>query len=111
MNQLLPFNRVLNRRLVVMLWVFTAFGWVGATKAGERDHERAMQAMEAGQIKPLTEILAIVTQEVPGRVIAVELEDERGQWIYEIKLIQDSGLVKKLDVDARSGQLLRSRGD
>lgn len=111
MNQVFLLSRALRHAFVWVVLASFAVSWVGTANASERDHERALQAMEAGEIKALSDILAVVAQEVPGRVLEVELERERGQWIYEIKLIQDTGLIKKLDVDARSGQLLRSRND
>jgi uncharacterized membrane protein YkoI len=77
--------------------------------ASEGDHERARRALEAGEVLPLGQVLALLEREYPGQVLEVELEQEHGTWIYEIKLLQDGGRVRKLEIDARSGALLRSR--
>lgn len=79
--------------------------------AGEsHDHDRARQALEAGEILPLARVLERVEQRYPGQVIDVELErDHDGRWIYEVKVLQRGGSLIKLKVDARDGTVLGSR--
>ena len=43
----------------------------------------------------------------PGQVLDLELEHEQGRWIYEIKLLQPDGQLLKLEVDARTAQVLQ----
>lgn len=81
-----------------------------AVGARERsDHERALQAVQAGEILPLPRVLERVGREQPGQVLAIELEQENGRWIYELKLLQPDGRLLKLDVDARDASILRRR--
>jgi uncharacterized membrane protein YkoI len=76
----------------------------------DADHDRARQALQSGLIRPLSDILQSVSQEHPGQVLEVELEHKREQWFYEIKLLSTSGTLRRLRVDATSGQVLpRSR--
>ena len=84
----------------------------GAGMADE-DHDRARQALEAGEILPLRTILERIEREYPGRVMEVELERSREGWIYEIKLLRRGGALVKLEVDARDGAVLgvKSKGD
>ncbi len=77
----------------------------------DRDHERARAAVVAGEVMPLPALLERVAQQQPGHVLAVELEQERGRWIYELKLLQPGGRVLKVDVDARDGTVLPRRRD
>jgi len=79
--------------------------------AGKSDHNQALQAMESGQIKPLTDILEIVSKKVPGRVIEVELDRKHSEWVYKVKLIENGGLVRKLKVDANTGEIVRNKID
>lgn len=79
-------------------------------QADDEDHERARQALEAGEVLPLRTILDRLEQDYPGDILEVELEREDGRWVYEIKLLRDSGAVNKLELDARSGTLLRIKG-
>ena len=77
---------------------------------GERDHDRARAALRAGEVLPLAIILERVAQQNPGQVLEVELERDDGRWIYELKLLQHSGTLVKLKVDARDGMVLRRKG-
>lgn len=74
------------------------------------DHERARAALQAGEVLPLPLLLERVAREQPGQVLAVELERHDGLWVYELKLLDPAGRLVKLEVDARSAELLRRRG-
>ena len=78
---------------------------------GQRDHDRARAALRAGEVLPLTTILERVAKEQPGQVLEVELERNQGRWIYELKLIQNSGALVKLKVDARDGSVLKRKSE
>ncbi len=70
------------------------------------DHERARAAVRAGEIMPLAELLERLQRGHPGKVLEIELEREEGRWIYEIKLLQSNGRLLKLELDARTAELL-----
>lgn len=74
-----------------------------------RDHERARAAVQAGQVLPLPALLDRVQRQAPGQVLAVELEQEDGRWLYELKLLQPGGQLVKLEVDAATGQVLATK--
>ncbi|MDA8230544.1 MAG: PepSY domain-containing protein [Magnetospirillum sp.] len=76
----------------------------------EEDHDRALRAMEAGEILPLQTILDRVQADAPGEIVGTELEEEGGRPVYEIRVIAPDGRVLKLLYDARDGTLLRMRG-
>jgi uncharacterized membrane protein YkoI len=78
--------------------------------ASDSDRERARAALEAGQIRPLADILSEVERRYLGRVIETDLDHEDGRWVYEFKLLPPTGQVFKLEVDASTGTLLRSEG-
>ncbi|MEO8544133.1 MAG: PepSY domain-containing protein [Burkholderiaceae bacterium] len=80
-------------------------GWADGPR--EHDHDRARAALQAGEVLPLTEILARVARTHPGQVLEVDLERDHGVWIYELKLLQSDGLLVKLKVDARDGTVVR----
>ena len=79
-------------------------------RADEADHERARQALEAGEIMPLRVILERVERDYPGRVMEVELEREDGRWLYEIRLVQRGGRMLKLEVDGADAKVLSVKG-
>jgi uncharacterized membrane protein YkoI len=97
-------------RLSVAVVMFTVAAALPARAGDARDHDRARQALEAGEILPLRAILERAERDTPGQVIEVELEREAGRWIYEIKVLAAGGVMVKLELDARDGAVLRRRG-
>jgi hypothetical protein len=75
-----------------------------------RDHERARAALEAGEIRPLAEVLADAERRFLGRVIEAELDRDDGQWLYELKFLPPNGRMFAVEVDAASGSVIRTRG-
>lgn len=71
------------------------------------DHDRARQAVQAGLVLPLPTVLDRLQREVPGQVLEVELEQKRGLWVYEIKLLTPAGQLTKVLLDAQTAQVLR----
>ncbi|KJS40037.1 MAG: hypothetical protein VR70_06555 [Rhodospirillaceae bacterium BRH_c57] len=73
------------------------------------DHDRVLQAVQAGEVLSLRTILEKAEAAFPGDLLEAELEDEDGRTIYEIKLLTPQGRVLKLEYDARTGDLLKSK--
>jgi uncharacterized membrane protein YkoI len=66
------------------------------------------RAVEAGQLKPLSEILGRVQAAHPGKVLDVDLErDSSGRRVYEITILKSTGQRAKVLVDAVNGAELR----
>ncbi len=76
---------------------------------GAHDHERARAAVQAGQVLPLATLLQRLQRSHPGQVLEVELERDDGRWVYELKLLQPGGRLLKLELDAATGAVLKSR--
>ena len=70
------------------------------------DHDRARRALQAGEIRPLDEVLRAARAAVPGDVVAVELEHDDGRWIYEIKVLTPQGDRRDLEIDASTLRVL-----
>lgn len=79
---------------------------VANAAADPPDHDRAREALERGEVRPLEEILAAAAAEVPGEVVELELEREHGRWVYELKVIAPDGRVLEVLVDAASARVL-----
>jgi uncharacterized membrane protein YkoI len=69
-------------------------------------HEMARGLAAEGVILPLEEVLEKVHASYPGRVLEVELEDEDDQLVYEIEILNASGEVWKVYVNAATGEIL-----
>lgn len=98
----------MRRRLLPFLLVLPPIFHGGVASGERRDHERARAALEAGQIRPLSEILSGVERQFHGRVIEAELETDDGQWRYEIKILPSNGEVFTVVLDAATGAVIRS---
>jgi uncharacterized membrane protein YkoI len=82
-------------------------------QAGQSDQDRARSAVEQGQIKPLDVILSSVRQQVPGRVVRVDLRGGNGgqrPYVYDVRVLSPQGNIKAVEVDARTAQILSVRG-
>lgn len=79
------------------------------------DHDRARDALQQGEVRPMAEILQAVSAQVAGELIEVELEREGhrdgSRWVYELKLIAPDGRLLEVLVDASTGRLLRVEED
>jgi uncharacterized membrane protein YkoI len=95
--------------IALVLAVALAATGVGASSDQDSDHDRARDAVQAGQVLPLKTVLERLEREQPGQVLEVELERDDGRWIYEVKLLQSGGRLVKLELDARSGEVLKRR--
>lgn len=95
------------RRLLLALTALSALG--GQPAWADSDHERAREAVARGEVLPLGAVLQRLERSHPGQVLEVELERDDGRWIYEIRLLQPGGRLIKLEVDARSAEVLRQR--
>lgn len=90
----------------VLLAVALSAGPVRADSS-KRDHDRARQALEQGQVLPLREVLERVERDHPGQVLKIEFERDDGRYIYEMRLLQPDGHMAKLKVDAMDGRVLK----
>lgn len=77
----------------------------------QREHDAIREALQRGEALPLVRILAIAQQAVPGDVIEVELERKRSGLIYEIKVLTETGRVREVKIDARTGSILKIEDD
>jgi uncharacterized membrane protein YkoI len=98
-------GRVLSALAVAAL----LFGAGSGPASADSDHDAARRAVERGEIRPLNEILPSLRERVPGEIVGVELDREHGIWVYEIKVLDPGGRRTKVYVDARTGEILKSK--
>ena len=101
---------VTRRLWCAVVAVALVVGLAGLTVAqADDDHDQARAALRAGEVLPLQTVLNRIATAYPGRVLAIKLERDDGVWVYEVKLLQSQGRLLKLDLDARTGAVLRQR--
>jgi len=81
----------------------------GVRAGDDKDQDRVRDAVRAGEVMPFDALRERLRRSHPGDVLELELEREHERWIYEVKLLQPDGRIVKLEVDARSGEVLRER--
>jgi uncharacterized membrane protein YkoI len=94
-------------RALILAAALVAAG--GGTPSFARDHDDARRAVEAGEIHPLADILDTVKGKLPGEVVGVKLEREAGAWMYEFRVVDDKGRLFEIHVDARNGEVERTK--
>jgi uncharacterized membrane protein YkoI len=75
----------------------------------DSDQDRARKAVEQGEVMPLQHILQKMAKDYPGQVLEVELERKKNTWVYEIKQLSASGVLTKLEVDAKTGVVIKQK--
>lgn len=99
-----------KRRLGMLLLVCLLNTTPG--QADSDDHEEALRAVARGELRPLSEILALIEQEFGGRVLEVDLDRTKaGALIYEIEILMENGRVLELEYDGSTGKRLSVKQD
>ncbi|PYE23485.1 putative membrane protein YkoI [Rhizobium sp. PP-CC-3A-592] len=70
------------------------------------DQEAARQALAEGRVRPLEDIIAHVRQTIKGDIIEIEFERDNGRFIYELEILQETGQLLEIVVDARTLEIL-----
>ncbi|HEV2571195.1 PepSY domain-containing protein [Methylocella sp. CPCC 101449] len=68
----------------------------------------ALDARKQGEIRPLSEVLAVARQHLPGEVIKIELDREDGVWVYEIKILTPKGRRREIEINAQTLEVIKS---
>ena len=84
----------------------------GAERASisRRDMARANAAVARGDAKPLREIVSIVRDQYPGRLIRAGFNSKRGTSNYWLQIVSRAGSVQTVTVEAGSGQVTGVKG-
>lgn len=75
------------------------------------DHIEAKRLLNSGEIMALDDILKIIRQTFPGKLLEVELEIENGKIVYEIEILGADGIVKEVYINAKTGKLISIKED
>ena len=86
-------------------------GALTSTAAAQSDHMTARKLLESGEILPLEQIVTGARAARPGEVIETELEREDGRYVYEVEILDATGRVWEVKLDAKTGELLEIEED
>jgi uncharacterized membrane protein YkoI len=93
------------------LWVAAALAPPVALAGEDGEHDSARRAVERGEALPLAEILARVGGDLGGEITRVSFKREHGAWVYEFKVVEPSGRLVEVYVDAADGRILEREVD
>jgi uncharacterized membrane protein YkoI len=97
-------------RTVVTLIASGALALPGIGRADDDiDVAEVARLSKAGEILSLEKILERAHAEQPGQVLETELERKQGRYVYEIEILDDKGQVRELKLDAKTGNLIKSK--
>ena len=97
-------------RLALLLALAVAAIALPPLAAGEdckRNQDCALEAFQRGEVRPLSEVLAVARELGAGDVVKVELDREDGIWVYEIKILTASGRVRELEINAKTLAIIK----
>lgn len=103
------------RRLFLILALATVFSSAPALadKHGKDNDDRddLARATAKGPVLPLADILTRTKQQITGRVVEIEFDDDDDRALYEIYWIDTAGRRHETEVDARTGAILKTKVD
>lgn len=75
----------------------------------DEDQDEVYEAVQQGLIKPFSELYSTIDQQLNGRLIKVELDEDDDEWVYELKLIHEGNVIK-VEYNATTLELIEIKG-
>ena len=85
-------------------------GSSGSSGIEDRDQDEARDAVRNGKAISLSRAMGLLKQQHDGRVIAVTLREKGNRLDYRFKVVDGSGKVVSVTMDARTGRIRRFLG-
>ena len=83
--------------------------------ARDLGQDEALRLRQKGVIAPLEHLLGAAFERYPGaKLLDAELEEHKDRpvrYIYEIELLTVEGVVREIELDANTGELLKDKED
>lgn len=75
----------------------------------DEDQDEVYDAVKRGLIKPFSELYSAVDQQLNGRLIKVELDEDDDEWVYELKIIHQENVIK-VEYNATTLEIIEIKG-
>ena len=102
---------VLLATTAILLWPTDEVRTVRPKKSPVTRHENVLKHHKSHAMLPFKDILKKVRPHIKGEIIETEFEVEDGVPTYEFKYIHKNGYVLEMEVDARTGQIIKVERD
>lgn len=76
-------------------------------QAKRLDYQACRALVEEGRILSIAELFKRVSALTDGRMLDTSLISDAGMYIYEMEVVGRDGVVRTLQVDAKSGELVQ----
>ncbi len=96
--------------LALLASPYAASGHEQSEHRAMTDEEKALGALERGEVLPLAQVMADLRDRIDGEISGIELEKENGVWVYEFKMISPRGQMMEIHMDAKTGLLIEKKG-
>ncbi|MFC0180543.1 PepSY domain-containing protein [Thorsellia kenyensis] len=73
---------------------------------GRNDHAIITEEVKGGQLLNVKKIAEIAEKEIPGHITDIDLDHDYNILAYEVKLIDTSGVRRKLEINAKTGEII-----
>lgn len=96
-------------RLLTAVLLAVSVGCLSAEPDWHEHHsvyEQAREAVRRGEAMPLYQVIEHLERVAPGKIVATHYEFEYGRWVYEFKIVDPRGRLRKVHLDARTGELV-----
>jgi uncharacterized membrane protein YkoI len=70
------------------------------------DREDVGKARRAGDILPMWEVIRRLGPDLQGQVVATDIVERSGRWLYQFQLLRGDGTLVRVWADARSGTIV-----
>ena len=78
--------------------VALSLAWATSALALDVDQDEALRLRQSGEVLSFQAILRQADERYPGaRLLEAELDDDDGEFIYEIELLTGDGVVRELE--------------
>ena len=76
----------------------------------DEDQDEVYDAVKEGLIQPFSVLYKTIEDQLHGRVIRVELEEEGDdEWVYELKLVHNNNIIK-VEYNATTLEMIKIKG-
>ena len=76
----------------------------------EEDRDEARTAVREGKAAPLRELLTIIERKYPGEIVDVRVKRAGTTLTYRVKILDSTGRLVIVSIDAASKQILSTKG-
>jgi len=73
--------------------------------------DRLRGAVSRGEALPLSTLQDRLSKAFPGEIVGIEVEDKKGRFIYEFKVLQANGRLLEIEMDAATAAVLEVEND